>query len=67
MRLRLVSKLNCHKVKPGELTRWYIVNAGPRDYRSFSFAAGMVNIASNGFDNILKSYMISIPPGSAKQ
>jgi hypothetical protein len=55
MRLRSVSKPNCHKVKPGELTRWYIVNAGPRDYLSFNFAAGMVNIASNGFDNILKS------------
>lgn len=67
MRLRLVSKLNCHKVKPGELTRWYIVNAGPRDYRSFSFAAGMLISLQIRFDNILKSYMISIPPGSAKQ
>lgn len=30
------------KVKPGELTRWYIVNAGPRGYLSFNFASGMI-------------------------
>jgi hypothetical protein len=31
------------KVKPGELTRWYIVNAGPRGYLAFNFASGMIN------------------------
>lgn len=30
------------KVKPGELTRWYIVNAGPRGHLSFNFASGMI-------------------------
>jgi nitrite reductase (NO-forming) len=30
------------KVKPGELTRWYIVNAGPRGYVSFNFASDMI-------------------------
>ena len=30
------------KVKPGELTRWYIVNAGPRGYLSFNFASDMI-------------------------
>jgi nitrite reductase (NO-forming) len=30
------------KVKPGELTRWYIVNAGPRGYLSFNFASNMI-------------------------
>ncbi len=30
------------KVKPGELTRWYIVNAGPRGHISFNFASDMI-------------------------
>ena len=34
------------KVKPGELTRWYIVNAGPRGYIAFNFASGMINSVS---------------------
>lgn len=31
------------KVTPGELTRWYIVNAGPRGYLSFNFASDMIS------------------------
>ncbi|HEY7108224.1 MAG TPA: multicopper oxidase domain-containing protein [Nitrososphaeraceae archaeon] len=31
------------KVKTGELTRWYVVNAGPRDYLAFNFAGGLIN------------------------
>jgi len=31
------------KVKPGELTRWYLVNAGPRGYLSFNFASDMIS------------------------
>jgi nitrite reductase (NO-forming) len=56
------------KVRPGELTRWYIVNAGPRGHLSFNFAAGMIITDPNtrDFDNTSKTYMISIPPGSAK-
>ena len=30
------------RVKPGELTRWYIVNAGPRGHLSFDFVGGMI-------------------------
>ena len=30
------------KVKPGELTRWYIVNAGPRGSLSLNFASAMI-------------------------
>jgi nitrite reductase (NO-forming) len=56
------------KVKPGELTRWYIVNAGPRGHLSFNFVGGMVSTGPNtqDFDNTSKTYMISIPPGSAE-
>jgi nitrite reductase (NO-forming) len=57
------------KVKPGELTRWYIVNAGPRGHLSFNFVGGMIISDPNmyNFDtSTSKTYMISIPPGSAK-
>jgi hypothetical protein len=32
------------KVKPGELTRWYIVDAGPNDGVSFHFISGMITV-----------------------
>jgi len=63
------------KVKPGELTRWYIVNAGPRGYVAFNFAGGMINLNSGSVNNSertnsteygtqLKTYETTgIPPG----
>jgi nitrite reductase (NO-forming) len=39
------------KVKPGELTRWYIINAGPRGHIAFNFASGMINSLSYENDN----------------
>ena len=40
-------------VKAGELTRWYIFNAGPRNSIAFNFGAGLVKeaIESNGSNN----------------
>ena len=32
------------KVNPGELTRWYIVNAGPNDDVAFHFISGLISI-----------------------
>jgi nitrite reductase (NO-forming) len=32
------------KVKPGELTRWYIVNGGPNDDVAFHFISGLITI-----------------------
>jgi nitrite reductase (NO-forming) len=59
------------KVKPGELTRWYIVNAGPNDGVSFHFISGMINvrdgsnIANNGLGTQLRNDETWwIPPGS---
>jgi hypothetical protein len=62
------------KVKPEELTRWYIINAGPRDYIAFNFAGGLINensinnSTSNFSENHIyssqKIYEIYIPPGS---
>jgi nitrite reductase (NO-forming) len=66
------------KVKPGELTRWYIVNAGPRGYVAFNFAGGMIDVKNSLVNNTattipnivdhgtqLKSYeTLGIPPGA---
>jgi nitrite reductase (NO-forming) len=32
------------KVRPGELTRWYIVNAGPNDDVAFHFISSMIDV-----------------------
>lgn len=60
------------KVKPGELTRWYIVNAGPNDGVSFHFISGMITVR-DGTDETGKALGTvdrndetwNIPPGSA--
>lgn len=62
-------------VRPGELTRWYVINAGPRGNVAFNFAGGLINenpitSSSSNFSENNKSnsqskiYEISIPPGS---
>ncbi|MGE5660839.1 MAG: multicopper oxidase domain-containing protein [Ignavibacteriales bacterium] len=38
-------------VKAGELTRWYIFNAGPRNNIAFNFGAGLVKEATNFSSN----------------
>ena len=60
------------QVKPGELTRWYIVNPGPNDGVSFHFISGMLsvkdgsNTANNGFGTQdINDETWWIPPGSA--
>ena len=63
------------KVKPGELTRWYVINAGPRGNVAFNFAGGLINensVSNSSFNfsenykynSQSKVYEISIPPGS---
>jgi nitrite reductase (NO-forming) len=63
------------EVTPGELTRWYVINAGPRGYVAFNFAGGLINENSGTNFNFnfsenrkgdpqSKVYEISIPPGS---
>ncbi|MEM3159834.1 MAG: multicopper oxidase domain-containing protein [Nitrososphaera sp.] len=49
-------------VKAGELTRWYIVNAGPRGHVAFNFGAGIINTVDG---RPLHDETWSIPPGSA--
>jgi nitrite reductase (NO-forming) len=50
-KIEINSNATFFKVKPGELTRWYIVNAGPRGYVAFNFAGGMINIKSSSVNN----------------
>ena len=45
-RMILNENAELFRVKPGELTRWYIVNAGPRGNVAFNFVSGMINSIS---------------------
>jgi nitrite reductase (NO-forming) len=58
------------QVKPGELTRWYIVNAGPNDGVSFHFISGMLSVHDGSVMNRYGTQDLNdetwwIPPGSA--
>jgi nitrite reductase (NO-forming) len=50
------------EAKAGELTRWYVVNSGPRGHVAFNFGAGMIDAVDG---NPLRDETWSIPPGSA--
>ena len=70
-KLELNKDAEIFKVKPGELTRWYIVNPGPNDGVSFHFISGMIsvrdgsNTANNGFGTQdINDETWWIPPGS---
>jgi nitrite reductase (NO-forming) len=43
-KLELNKNAELFKVKPGELTRWYIVNAGPNDGVSFHFIGTVLSV-----------------------
>jgi nitrite reductase (NO-forming) len=58
------------KVKPGEQTRWYLVNPGPNGYVAFHFIAGMIDVRDGSIKNRYGTQMKNdetwtIPPGSA--
>ena len=58
------------KVKPGELTRWYILNPGPNDYVAFHFISGQITVRDGNIDGNFGTQMVNdetwtIPPGSA--
>jgi nitrite reductase (NO-forming) len=59
------------KVKPGELTRWYVLNYGPNDGVAFHFISGMLDAVRDGFvknrygTTLLNDETWWIPPGSA--
>ena len=43
-RIPLNTDAEIFHVKPGEPTRWYIINAGPRKSLDFNFAAAMIDV-----------------------
>jgi nitrite reductase (NO-forming) len=58
------------KVKPGEQTRWYIVNAGPSDYVAFHFISGQMDVRDGSIINrygtqLKNDETWTVPPGSA--
>ncbi|HYX55707.1 MAG TPA: multicopper oxidase domain-containing protein [Nitrososphaeraceae archaeon] len=59
------------KVKPGELTRWYVLNYGPNDGVAFHFISGMLDAVRDGAiknrygTTVLNDETWWIPPGSA--
>jgi len=60
------------KVKPGELTRWYILNPGPNGGVSFHFITGQINVRDGSNPDktdygtqLLNDETWWIPPGSA--
>jgi nitrite reductase (NO-forming) len=57
------------KVKPGEQTRWYIINAGPNDSVAFHFIANMINVHDGSVNDNYGTQLRNdetwvIPPGS---
>jgi nitrite reductase (NO-forming) len=59
------------KVKPGELTRWYILNYGPNTDTAFHFISGMLDSVHDGSiknrygTTLLNDETYNIPVGSA--
>lgn len=54
-------------VRAGELTRWYLFNAGPRNNVAFNFGAGLVKEAAINSNNLVNngsggSESSSLPP-----
>ena len=70
-KLELNKDAELFKVKPGEMTRWYIINPGPNDGVSFHFISGILsvkdgsNAANNGYGTQdMNDETWWIPPGS---
>lgn len=60
--IQLNSDAEQFEVEAGELTRWYVVNAGPRGHVAFNFGAGIIDSVDG---RPLHDETWSIPPGSA--
>jgi nitrite reductase (NO-forming) len=68
--IRLNMNADIFKVKPGELTRWYIVNGGPRGDVAFNFIGGMLDVRDGSLlgnygQQLRHEETWIIPPGSA--
>jgi nitrite reductase (NO-forming) len=57
------------QVKPGELTRWYVINAGPNDGVAFHFISGILSVHDGSVMNRYGTQVTNdetwwVPPGS---
>ncbi|MFB5600044.1 MAG: multicopper oxidase domain-containing protein [Nitrososphaeraceae archaeon] len=72
VKIPLNEEADMFKVKTGELTRWYIINAGPRNEITFNFAGGMIDkidgTINKNYNNSTSNrlYETIIPPGGGK-
>ncbi|CAN5447896.1 hypothetical protein BH18THE2_BH18THE2_03520 [soil metagenome] len=69
-KLELNKNAEIFKVKPGELTRWYMLNPGPNDGVSFHFINGQIDVHDGFVKNRYGTQLLNdetwwIPPGSA--
>jgi nitrite reductase (NO-forming) len=69
-KLDLNKNATVFKVKPGELTRWYLLNPGPNDGVSFHFISGMIDVHDGFIKNRYGTQLLNdetwwVPPGSA--
>jgi nitrite reductase (NO-forming) len=70
VKIELNKNASVFKVKPGELTRWYIVNAGPNQFVSFHIIGGIISVRDGSVvdrygTQDLNDETWTIPPGSA--
>ena len=70
VKLQLNPNAEVFKVKPGEPTRWYIVNGGPNDVVSFHFIGGIMNVTDGSADGnygntLLNEETYLVGPGQA--
>ncbi len=70
VKIDLNKNFELFKVKPGELTRWYMVNAGPNDGVSFHFISGQIDVRDGSVINRYGTQALNeetwwIPVGSA--
>ncbi|HEY9406945.1 MAG TPA: multicopper oxidase domain-containing protein [Nitrososphaera sp.] len=69
VQIELNPEAEVFQVPPGELTRWYIVNAGPNDGVAFHFISGILNVHDGSVMNRYGTQVLNdeswwIPPGS---
>ncbi len=67
--LELNPNAEVFQVQPGELTRWYVVNAGPNDGVAFHFISGILSVHDGSVQNRYGTQVLNdeswwIPPGS---
>jgi nitrite reductase (NO-forming) len=70
VKINLNQNATVFKVKPGEPTRWYIVNAGPNDGVAFHFISGMIDVRDGSVRGWTGKQFTQdetwwVPPGSA--